>query len=128
MSLTTIAKLKCEIKDTVREELLEELSYKKVDVEKECQELLNKTNKEYDSKIEECNFKCVKRERETKEYCDKLHYYKDVLKTTNSSCDDIKNYKNSLNRLYCLNEKETIIDVLNKKVDENNESASPTPP
>jgi hypothetical protein len=64
----------------------------------------------------------------TKEYCDKLHYYKDVLKTTNSSCDDIKNYKNSLNRLYCLNEKETIIDVLNKKVDENNESASPTPP
>lgn len=65
----------------------------------------------------------------TKEYCEKLHYYKDVLKTTNSSCDDIKNYKNSLNRLYCLNEKETIINVLNTKLDEidNSESATPTP-
>lgn len=60
----------------------------------------------------------------TNEYCDKLHYYKDVLKTTNSSCDDIKNYKNSLNRLYCLNEKETILDVLNKNLDENDDSNS----
>ena len=62
----------------------------------------------------------------TREYCDKLHYYKDVLKTTNSSCDDIKNYKNSLNRLYCLNEKETIIDVLNTNLDENDNPDSAT--
>lgn len=60
----------------------------------------------------------------TNEYCDKLDYYKDVLKTTNSSCDDIKNYKNSLNRLYCLNEKETILDVLNKNLDKNDDSNS----
>ena len=63
----------------------------------------------------------------TAEYCDKLHYYKDVLKTANSSCSDIENYKNSLKRLYCLNEKETIINVLNTKLDEINDSDSATP-
>ena len=63
----------------------------------------------------------------TAEYCDKLHYYKDVLNTANSSCDDIAYYKRSLNNVYCLNEKETILNVLNTRLDEINESESGTP-
>lgn len=54
------------------------------------------------------------------EYCNKLHYYKDVLKTGNSSCADIENYKNTLKNLYCLNEKDSIIEIV-KQNQENTE-------
>ena len=102
MSLTTIAKLKCEIKDTVREELLEELSDKKIDIEKECQELLNKTNKECTAKTDECNISCNKSKREAKEYCDKMMKVIDILETDYSEDVEFIN-------IICFDKKEFIV-------------------
>lgn len=102
MSLTTIAKLKCEIKDTVREELLEELSEKKKEVEKECQELINKTNKECAAKTDECNMNCNKNKREAKEYCDKMIKVIDTLETDYSEDIEFIN-------ILCFDKKEFIV-------------------
>jgi len=49
----------------------------------------------------------------TREYCEKLHSFKDVLNTKNSSCDDINIFKDSLKNLYCSTYSEKIEDVIN---------------
>ena len=63
----------------------------------------------------------------TAEYCNELHFYKDVLKSTNSSCDDIANYRQSLGNIYCFNEEQNIKNALNTQLNKINKSDSTTP-
>ena len=103
MSLTTIAKLKEELRENVKEELIKEYSDKKSKIEKECQELIIDTNKKCENKMEKCNKDCERREREAHEYCQKMMKVIDTIETGYSDSDD-------LIEIICIDKKEFIIN------------------
>ena len=103
MSLTTLAKLKEELKENVREELIKEYSDKKQKVEKECKELIIETNKECDNKIEKCNKDCENREREAHEYCQKMMKVIDIIENEYTGSDDFV-------EIICFDKKEFIVN------------------
>ena len=103
MSLTTLALLKNELRESVREELIKEYADKKKKIDKECNDLIVNSNKDCEYKIEKCNKDCERREREAHEYCQKMMKVIDTIETGYSDSDNFI-------EIICIDKKEFIIN------------------